>query len=113
MTTTIEAGLRGLLTGDPTVSGLVADRVFPAPAPQGTVYPFVTWQRITGVRDQTLSGPSGMALPTFQIDAWCDSREQLQGGSAYMTARAIADAIRLALDGYDGPVGDYRGWIML
>jgi len=110
---TIESGLRDLLTGDAAVSALVGRRVFPAPAPQDTAWPFVTWQRISGLRDQTLDGPSGMALPVFQIDIWCDSREQLQGASSYMPARAIADAVRRLLDGYTGMIGGNRAVVML
>jgi hypothetical protein len=104
---TIESGLRALIMGDATVGAAVAARVFPSPAPQNSVYPFITFQRISGQRVRSLAGPSRVALPVFQIDVWADSREQLQGGNSYMASRAIADAVRHALDGYSGRIEGY------
>lgn len=113
MTVSIELGLQALLLADPTIAAAVADRISAAPAPQNQTYPFITWQRISTPRVSSLGGPSHLASPTFQVDVYSDSREQRQGGSGFIEARAIATAVRQALDGYDGLVGSQRGNIAL
>lgn len=106
---TIETGLRAHLIADATLAALVVDRVYPMPAPQNAGYPFVTWQRISGERVFSLGGPSGLAYPRFQIDVWSDSRENRPaGGAPYLESRAIADAIRRALDGFNGTLDGIR-----
>jgi len=59
--------------------------------------PAVTYQQISGVRDQTLSGPSGCVECRFQINCWAKS---------YKEADQLAEAVRGALDGYSGTKQD-------
>lgn len=105
MTEDIGVGLRELLLADPGVAALVIDRVYPAPAPQDVAFPFITFQRITTTRDYTLEGPCGLAAATFQVDCWVQSREAQQAaGGAYLQARALAKAVRLALNVTNGTI---------
>ncbi len=99
---TIESGLRAYLMADSGVAALVADRIYPAPAPQGAVMPFVTWQRISGLRVQSLGGPSGLAQPTIQLDCWAETGTRNETGDGYGQAKALAQAVRQALDGKTG-----------
>lgn len=111
---TIESGLRALLIADAGVKALVADRVYPMPAPQNGQYPFLTWQRISGQRVFSMGGPSGLAEPRFQIDVWSANRENRpDGGGPYAEARSIADAVRRALDGFNGTLDGIRASAIL
>lgn len=96
---TLETDLRAFLIAQPAVAALIADRVFPAPAPQDTAYPFVTWTLITGQEVSSLTGPSGLRYPAYQLDCWADERER---GGSYLQAVAVAKAVRTALNGYSG-----------
>ncbi len=95
----IEADLRTFLLADAGVAAIVAARVYSAPAPQDAAMPFVTYQKLTGERVRSLTGPSGLALPSYQIDCWSDDQ---QLGGSYSQAKALAQAVRRALDGYIG-----------
>lgn len=101
---TLEAELRTFLLGDATIAGLLgaAGAVYPAPAPQNTPSPFVTFQRIAADRIYSLRGPSGLAGPLIQIDCWS---EQPELGGSYAQAKALGEAVRKRLDGYRGAMG--------
>lgn len=93
---TIEAAMRAHLIADPGVSGLVGQRIYPIAMPQGTTLPAITYQRVSTVRIGSKQGPTGMAQPRLQINCWSKS---------YGDAKALADAVRVALDGYRGLMG--------
>lgn len=98
----IEAGLRAFLIADAGVAAIAADRVYPAPAPQDVARPFVTYQRETGERVRSLSGPSGLALPSYLVDCWSDDPTLADSAGSYSQVTALAAAVRQALDGYIG-----------
>jgi hypothetical protein len=91
----IERAVRAHLIATAGVQALVASRIHPFRAPQGAVPPFIVYQRISGERLHTLDGPTGRVHPRIQIDAYA---------TTYPAARAIADAVRGALDGFQGDV---------
>lgn len=84
-----EAALYAALTADAGVSALVASRVFPKGGRQGVDYPYITYQRISTQGAAHLTGASDLDWPRFQLDVW---------GHSFATARAVADAMRTALD---------------
>lgn len=90
-----ELAVLTLLKNAAAVAALVGARIYPLTAPQPPTYPLVTFQRISGVRWRSLSGPSGMAQPRIQVDAYA---------TTYAGAKALATAVRQTLDGYRGPV---------
>ena len=90
----IENSIRYILVNDVTVAALTT-RCYPVKLPQDPTYPLILYTRITGIRDHVLSGPSGHAHPRFQIEAWAET---------YAAAKALAAAMREALDGYSGTV---------
>jgi len=69
------------------VAGMVGDRVNWAARP-GADLPAITLHRITGQRDATMSGRSGLVSSTVQIDVW---------GSTYSQAKKLARAVIPAL----------------
>jgi len=92
----IETGLYSHLTTDSDVSALVGTRVYPLKLPQGYTLPAISYQRVSGDRLATLSGPTGRANPRFQIDCWA---------STYSGVRDLASKVRQALDGHKGGLG--------
>ena len=56
----IEAGLYAHLVGSAGVTALVATRVYPLLVPQDATLPAIAYQRISGPRDHTHDGPSGV-----------------------------------------------------
>ena len=92
---TIEKAIRSILVNDSTVKAITT-RCYPGKIPQNPEYPLIVYHKVTGMRDHHLQGPSGLAHPRFQVEAWA---------TTYDAAKALANAIRGALDGYKGTVG--------
>ena len=88
----IESAIHYILVNDATVKAITT-RCYPVIIPQNPTCPLILFTKITGHRDHHLSGPSGVAHPRFQIEAWAET---------YAGAKELADAIREALDGYSG-----------
>lgn len=83
----MEEAISNLLLGNATVAGMVGDRVNWAARP-GADLPAITLHRITGQRDATMSGRTGLVSSTVQIDVW---------GSTYSQAKKLARAVIPAL----------------
>jgi len=92
---TIEKAIRSILIADTAVKAITT-RCYPGKIPQNPEYPLIVYYKVTGNRDHHLQGPSGLAHPRFQVEAWA---------TTYDAAKALANAIRVALDGYKGTVG--------
>lgn len=80
-----------VLLGTPEVAAIVADRVFPDRIPDGSVYPLVVIQKVSGGPNYTNDGDAGIEDARVQIDSY--SAE----GSAKVVA--LKDAIRKRLSG--------------
>ncbi|MFC5390012.1 DUF3168 domain-containing protein [Brevundimonas bullata] len=83
----MEEAISNLLLGNAGVSALVGDRVNWSARP-GAVLPAITLHRITGQRDATNSGRSGLVSSSVQIDIW---------GGTYSQAKRLARAVVPAL----------------
>lgn len=92
----IEAALHSLMSGDATITDLVSTRIFINLALQGAAVPHITYQQLSGLRDQVMIGPSGLVESRFQINNWSD---------VYTETRSMANAVRGLLDGFSGTVG--------
>jgi hypothetical protein len=92
-----EAFVGTVLTGDPRVAAIIADRVFPVIAPASAAIPFAVWRRQAVNREQSLSGPVGLPTVTLALDMYAET---------YEGVRDLADACREALDGYGGSLGN-------
>lgn len=97
---TIEEAITAHLLADAGVAALVATRVYPVKMPQRPTYPAVTYFRVSGPREHSQSGPSGLAHPRFQLDCMA---------ATYAGAKTLAAAVRLALDGFRGSMGGGGG----
>lgn len=92
----IESELVTILLADPGVSALVGTSVFPVVIRESATLPAITYQRLSGERTYTLGGASGWATVHVGITGWANG---------YAAARALADAVRVALDAYTGTGG--------
>lgn len=103
----IEAAIYELLTGDTVVTSLVSNRCYPLAAPQrqGQFQAHVVYQRISHVMNRPLNGPNGFTVDRWQFDCFA---METSTTTAYDLAVAIADALRLALDGFRGDAGNHR-----
>lgn len=99
----IESDIIAYLKTDSPLMALVGNgdspitcRIYPLILPQNWTAPAITYQRISGPRLHDLSGPSGRAMPRIQFDIY---------GSSYSSVKAVADALRSAIDGHTGSMG--------
>lgn len=83
----MEEAILNLLLGNPTIVGMVGDRINWASRP-GDAFPVITLHRISGTRDQTNTGRSGLVSSTVQIDCWAETF-----GQAKRLARAVVPAL--------------------
>ena len=88
-----EAFLFQRLTSQTAVSSLIGARVYPLIAPQGTPLPLVVYQRTGVQRPQSLAGNVGNPVVTLQLTSY---------DTSYTSVKAIARAVRLAVDGWTG-----------
>lgn len=93
----IEQGLITFLLEDPVLNALIGNRLHPLTLPQTPTLPAIVWQRISGPREHSHSGPSQLAHPRFQFACW--SKNLLE-------AIQVAEALRIRLDGYSGAMGN-------
>ncbi|MEW6223194.1 MAG: DUF3168 domain-containing protein [Chloroflexota bacterium] len=93
MTTLTGGGLFAYLSGR-TAAG---DRIYPRRMPREPVFPLVLYRRIDTARGLSHTGPDGLASPRIQLDVWAEDPDQ---------ADAVADELRVLLNGYRGAMGD-------
>lgn len=96
MTAVMEWGLAQFLLADAGVAALVGDRIEPGMFSPGLALPAIKYLDWSTTRQQTHDGPSGAAVGRVQLDCWA---------ADYKTAKLVARAVRLALDGYQGIFG--------
>lgn len=77
-----------VLRNDDAVAALVAGRVYPLVVPQQVSRPAIAYQRISGPRTYSHSGPT-LAFARFQIT--CE-------GTTYAEACRVAAVVRVALE---------------
>lgn len=89
----IRSALRSFLLADASIAAVVGTRVTPVRMPQGNKETSIVYLRVSGVGDRTMSGPTRIARPRFQIDCWA---------AAPGIANNLADLVKERLDGYQG-----------
>ena len=90
-----EADLVTFIEADAPVAALVAARVYPLNLPQAPTMPAIVYQTISAVvLDHSHDGAGRVLRARVQMSCWA------------ATYVALADALRAALDGYAGAMGD-------
>jgi len=97
---TIEEALVAYLLANGGVSTLIGTRCHPQKLPERPTYPALRYTQLDGPRDMHMQGASGHATPRYQLDAFA---------TTYAQAKALAKAVRLALNGFSGTMGGAGG----
>jgi hypothetical protein len=106
ITLDLEYQLRAFLLAAPDIVAIVGSNgVFPAPAPQNTRAPYVTFQRISAQREYDIYGYAMLAGPMIQIDCWVDAPEY---NGNYAGAKLLAQAVRQTMNAFRGYLGPLR-----
>lgn len=92
----IEEAIHTTLIGDATLAALVGTRVYNLRLPQKPTYPGVTLARVSTDEDLAHDGPTGYETARFQIDSYA---------ATSAAVRAVANAVRDALNGLSGTAG--------
>ena len=96
MTKDIRPALRAYLLTDAGIAAVVATRIYPIKIPQGVNQASIVYTRISGRGDYHMGGPSGLAMPRYQLDAWAPKADD---------ATALANLIKDRIDGFRGIMG--------
>lgn len=83
----MEEALVAWLLADGPLAAIVAARINWNERPQGKALPAVVLQRITGIRDYHMQGPSGLVRSLVQIDCWGKTFEEVIAASRAVIAR--------------------------
>jgi hypothetical protein len=75
------------------VTTLVSTRVYPDILPQSPTLPAITYSQVSAVRVRDLTGPAGKSRHRISIHCWA---------TTHAGARAVADALRQGIDGFQG-----------
>jgi hypothetical protein len=89
--------LRTFLMADADVLAAASTRIYPTALPQKPSFPAATYNVISATRSPTMQHGDVLPSKRLQIDAW---------GSSFADAQELGEAIRVALDGYRGDMGD-------
>lgn len=87
----IEQRIVGLLADNATIAAAVGQRISPVVLRQETALPSLVYRRLSSTPEYTLAGRAGWRTVTIQIICW---------SLEYAEARALAEAVRQALDAY-------------
>jgi len=93
----IEFGVVSTLENDAAVSAVVSDRIYFEQMPQNTIYPCITYQRVSTTRREFLDGVDTLTDVRIQVDAW---------GTSPVTVKDLADKVRAALEVVNSDLGD-------
>ncbi len=78
------------------LTALISTKIFPDEIPQGTALPAVMYITISDNKDHYLTGQSEQESPYIQFSVLANTK---------VSARAVADQIKLALSDYQGDMG--------
>lgn len=87
--TTLEQSLEAFLTTGTRTAPLVANRVYPLRVPQAVTLPALSYRRVSGLREYSHAGASGLSRPRMEVTCWAET---------YGGAKALATAVRQDLE---------------
>lgn len=94
---TIESDVRTRLVANGTIATLASTRVYPVILPQDPTLPALTISKVSDQGLHNLVGKAGRSMPRMSIHSW---------GHSYADAKAMSVAVRNAMDGFIGRLGD-------
>jgi len=81
---------------DATLTGLISTRRFPQFAPQDTIFPYITFLKLTSESILHTSAVTSIVPETWQFNIWGEKMAQID---------PVEEALRELFDGYAGPMG--------
>ena len=97
-----EMAVNALLLADSAVTNVVVARIYPVFPPQNQIGPFIVYSLISQLPDRHLASASTLQHVRIQIDCYATTDNDVL--SSYGVIKTLANNVRLALDGYRGPV---------
>lgn len=97
----VEKHLYAYLISKPSITDLVGTKIYPQLSPAEA--PVITYQRLITEREYQHSGHTGHTRCRILLTVW-GGRDR----EGYESAKEIADAVRLAVDGFVGYWGTMR-----
>lgn len=97
-----------------SITALSGTRLYPVILPQNPTYPAITYQRVAGVRINSLSGYSTLENPVMQVDVWAKTYEEaISLSGAVITAMENSTSFKCTLphtpiDIYEDEIEAYR-----
>lgn len=88
-----EGAIVKIITADTPLAAYIGNRIYPHPAPKGTAYPFISYQRISVLPRHHLSGRSSLSGVRIQMDVWAKD---------FTTCGTVAELAQNAVDAYRG-----------
>lgn len=95
----IELGLYDRLSNWQPIAAIVGRKVFPEVAPQGEVPPYIVFQLVDDIGEDTLTEAAGFSVARIQVDSYG------KGPQGYRDAVRLDEEVRKCLDGYMGYLG--------
>jgi hypothetical protein len=92
----IDEEMRLFLLSIPGIVDEIVARIYPAPMPQGTTLPAITYQAISDVQMYSNGNDTCYRQMRYQLDCWSDSHQE---------AVRVDGVTRQALSGYAGQWG--------
>ena len=92
----IDEEMRAFLLSIPGITEVIVERIFPAPMPQGTTLPAVTYQAVSDVPMYSNGNDTCYRLMRYQMDAFAATQQE---------AVRVDETVRAALSGYAGQWG--------
>jgi len=89
----VAAAIRDRLVNESTVSAIVGNRVYRSVLPQNPVFPALVLDVLIDKPRDTIDGAASLFRADIQVDCWSQKASE---------AAALAEAVRLALQGYRG-----------
>jgi hypothetical protein len=89
----IGPGLRAYVLADAAIAAIVGARMYATQMPQGETKASIVFTLVSDIGDHHMLGPSGLARPRYQIDAWSTNLDE---------AKALGNLIKARIDGYQG-----------
>jgi len=88
----VEKSIHTKMAGTTAITDLVSTRIYPFASRQGDALPRVTYFVVSSNPVNASTGSTGTVQSMIQVDVWAASAS---------SAKAVADAIFTALDGFD------------
>ena len=90
----------GELAGSSLATNYIGTRMYPTVAPQGTAFPYVTFQLVPSETDWTLCLDMNFDMPSIQFDLYSETTDDAEVNGMFTDLKALYDWCDLTVAGY-------------